>query len=251
MIPLPRLGDYTDGIERINIELSLKNKIRLADELAQFLASPLLGARVAARQRRRGRAQEIVDAKVEEARALVAGVRRTWQDYLDRLDAMFPALQDHSIVASWKRELQAPLGEIFTGLAFAPVMKHVNDIHARVLRSRVFVALHMHAGDGNVHTNIPVNSDDYGMLQEANAAVARIMRLARSLNGVISGEHGIGITKLEYLTDDELAPFARVQAQGRPAGPLQPRQAPARPGAARRTCRTPTRRASRSSATRA
>jgi FAD/FMN-containing dehydrogenase len=45
-----------------------------------------------------------------------------------------------------------------------------------VLRSRVFVALHMHAGDGNVHTNIPVNSDDYGMLQEANAAVAASWR---------------------------------------------------------------------------
>lgn len=41
-------------------------------------------------------------------------------------------------------------------------------IHGRVLKSRVFVALHMHAGDGNVHTNIPVNSDDYGMLQEAH-----------------------------------------------------------------------------------
>ena len=70
----------------------------------------------------------------------------------------------------------------------------------------------MHAGDGNVHTNIPVNSDDYAMLQQANAAVARIMALARSLGGVISGEHGIGITKLEYLTADELAPFAALQA---------------------------------------
>ena len=76
----------------------------------------------------------------------------------------------------------------------------------------------MHAGDGNVHTNIPVNSDDYGMLQEANAAVARIMALARSLGGVISGEHGIGITKLEYLTDDELAPFAQYKTAIDPHG---------------------------------
>ena len=55
----------------------------------------------------------------------------------------------------------------------------------------------MHAGDGNVHTNIPVNSDNYAMLQTAYATVERIMALARSLDGVISGEHGIGITKLE------------------------------------------------------
>jgi FAD/FMN-containing dehydrogenase len=56
----------------------------------------------------------------------------------------------------------------------------------------------MHAGDGNVHTN-PVNSDNYEMLQTANKAVERIMHIARSLDGVISGEHGIGITKLEFL----------------------------------------------------
>jgi Fe-S oxidoreductase len=77
----------------------------------------------------------------------------------------------------------------------------------------------MHAGDGNVHTNLPVNSDDYEMLQTAHQAVSRIMVLARSLDGVISGEHGIGITKLEYLTDAELKPFAdykqRIDPEGR------------------------------------
>ena len=88
-----------------------------------------------------------------------------------------------------------------------------------MLRGRVFVALHMHAGDGNVHTNIPVNSDNYEMLQTAHAAVARIMTLARSLDGVISGEHGIGITKLEFLSDDEIVEFRdykkRVDPEGR------------------------------------
>jgi Fe-S oxidoreductase len=77
----------------------------------------------------------------------------------------------------------------------------------------------MHAGDGNVHTNIPVNSDNYAMLQTAHEAVARIMALARRLDGVISGEHGIGITKLEFLTDAELAGFTdykqRVDPEGR------------------------------------
>ncbi|MFX7878745.1 FAD-linked oxidase C-terminal domain-containing protein, partial [Acinetobacter baumannii] len=68
-------------------------------------------------------------------------------------------------------------------------------------------------------TNIPVNSDNYAMLQTAHEAVARIMVLARSLDGVISGEHGIGITKLEFLTDEELANFEaykrRVDPEGR------------------------------------
>jgi Fe-S oxidoreductase len=87
-----------------------------------------------------------------------------------------------------------------------------------VLKGRVWVALHMHAGDGNVHTNIPVNSDDYEMLQTAHEAVRRIMALARSLDGVISGEHGIGITKLEFLSDEELRPFAEYKRRVDPEG---------------------------------
>ena len=108
---------------------------------------------------------------------------------------------------------------IFSGNAFKPIVEECSAIHKRVLKGRVWAALHMHAGDGNVHTNLPVNSDDYEMLQTAHEAVARIMVLARSLDGVISGEHGIGITKLEFLTDEELQPFtdykARIDPEGR------------------------------------
>src|SRR5947208_8662414 len=56
------------------------------------------------------------------------------------------------------------------------------------------------------------------MLQTAHEAVARIMALARRLDGVISGEHGIGITKLEFLTDDELQGFADYKARIDPEG---------------------------------
>ena len=111
------------------------------------------------------------------------------------------------------------LRQIFNGAAFKLILDECTAIHKKVLRSRVFVALHMHAGDGNVHTNLPVNSDDYDMLQVAHHAVARIMVLARSLNGVISGEHGIGITKLEFLTEDEIKDFRayklRIDPEGR------------------------------------
>ena len=217
VIPLERLGDYSDGVERINIELSIGNKLRLAAELAALFERPdatrLWGPDDEVRP-----PEELVDERFDEARAIVAGARARWQDLLDRIDATFPSLQDHSTVVSWKSELRDPLDDLFDGRAFAPVRAAVAAVHARVLRSRVFVALHMHAGDGNVHTNIPVNSDDYGMLREATDAVARIMALARSLGGVVSGEHGIGITKLEYLTDDELAPFAEYKRRVDPDG---------------------------------
>ena len=132
---------------------------------------------------------------------------------------VFALLQDHTWRASWKAQIRKPFESIFAGTALKPILDECSRIHAEVLRGRVWVALHMHAGDGNVHTNIPVNSDNYEMLQTAHTAVARIMKLARSLNGVISGEHGIGITKLEFLSDDEIAAFTdykrRVDPEGR------------------------------------
>ena len=109
-------------------------------------------------------------------------------------------------------------GKIFNGGALSPIVDELKRIHKQVLRGRVWVALHMHAGDGNVHTNIPVNSDNYEMLQTAHEAVARIMKLARSLDGVISGEHGIGITKLEFLSDDEIRQLHGLQAKVDPEG---------------------------------
>ena len=217
VIPLPRMGEYTEGIERINIELSLRNKLKLCEALEAFFARGQLPL---------GKTDdandipsaELLEDRVQQALALVREVRSLWAGWLRDVDSLFPQLQDHSLRASWKAQIRAPLQGIFTGAAFGPILAECTAIHQRVLKGRVWVALHMHAGDGNVHTNIPVNSDDYEMLQTAHEAVGRIMVLARSLDGVISGEHGIGITKLEFLTDDELRPFAEYKAKVDPEG---------------------------------
>ena len=218
VIPLPRMGEYTDGIDRINIELSLKNKLQVLDGLEAFLSKSALplgkgdeGYEIPT--------AEILGDRVQQALELIEKVRQRWAEWLTRMDVHFPQLQNHSLRASWKEEIRAELRIIFGGLAFEPILNELEAIHKKILRKRVFIALHMHAGDGNVHTNIPVNSDDYEMLQDAHHSVDRIMKLARSLDGVISGEHGIGITKLEYLTEDELKDFRsykkRVDPEGR------------------------------------
>jgi FAD/FMN-containing dehydrogenase/Fe-S oxidoreductase len=217
VIPLPRMAEYTDGIEKINIELSLKNKIALCDALSEFLANGNLPLGKAADADEEASA-ELLAQKLEQAQDLIHNVKSRWTQWLVEVDTLFPQLQDHSLRASWKLELQEPLKNVFSGSAFSLIFGQCVALHQKVLKSRVWVALHMHAGDGNVHTNIPVNSDDYEMLQTAHEAVARIMQLARSLDGVISGEHGIGITKLEYLSDDELAPFAQYKSRVDPAG---------------------------------
>ncbi|MBV2264576.1 MAG: DUF3683 domain-containing protein, partial [Thauera sp.] len=241
VIPLPRMGEYCDGIERINIELSLQNKIELCDRLAEFLQGELpLDVKDEGLDR-----EALISDHRAQALEQVAGVRRRWQWLLDKLDldlaeaepqfaaygiqvgelsnraaspTLFHRLQDYSIRVSWKEELRPLLEQTFDGALFARILARVAEIHREVLRGRVFVALHMHAGDGNVHTNLPVNSDHYEMLQTANRAVDRIMALARSLDGVISGEHGIGITKLDYLTDDEMANFWAYKEKVDPEG---------------------------------
>jgi FAD/FMN-containing dehydrogenase/Fe-S oxidoreductase len=252
VIPLNRMGEYTDGIERINIELSIKNKLQLADELQAYFNAG--GLPITKSDDSTGEGvpyEEILGDRPQQADALLASVSARWTwilanldqrlgDLGERLDehalahlapafltrlaqqpdaTLFDVVQDHTVRVSWKQELRAVLRQIFNGAAYKPILDECTEIHKRVLRSRVFVALHMHAGDGNVHTNLPVNSDDYAMLQDAHKAVERIMKLARSLDGVISGEHGIGITKLEFLTDDEIGEFRaykqRIDPEGR------------------------------------
>ncbi|MBP7573950.1 MAG: DUF3683 domain-containing protein, partial [Rhodoferax sp.] len=182
VIPLPRMAEYTDGIERINIELSLRNKLKLCDELEAFFSkgSLPLGRHDDANEIP---SAELLEDRVGQALALIASIKAEWQGWLDDVDELFLQLQDHSLRASWKTQLRGELKNIFAGGAFAPILEECNAIHKRVLKGRVWVALHMHAGDGNVHTNIPVNSDDYEMLQTAHSAVKRIMALARSLDG--------------------------------------------------------------------
>ena len=230
VIPLPRMGEYTDGIERINVELSLRNKLELVDALAAFFRRGNLPLGRSDDAGELPGAEQLED-RVQQALALLAEVRAVWQHWLDQLDVVqpdehgqpgetcFAMLQDWRWRASWKTQILKPLQSLLAGDAFKPMLDECRRIHQEVLRGRVWVALHMHAGDGNVHTNIPVNSDHYAMLQTAHEAVARVMALAKRLGGVISGEHGIGITKLEFMSDEELAPFAdykrRVDPDGR------------------------------------
>ena len=244
VIPLPRMGEYTNAIERINIELSLANKRKLARALMQAFNDVADKGVLMLNKSDEGESledqQTALDQRLAEARSLLRTAEARWaflsahldsraQDQQDALvghgisfqdiaeskrsSTLGELLQDRTLRVSWKRELRDGFRRLFPGLAYAPVVELLEATHKKVLRSRVFVALHMHAGDGNVHTNLPVNSDDYEMLQEAHAAVARIMQIAKDLDGVISGEHGIGITKMDFLSPEEKKAFADYKQQ--------------------------------------
>jgi len=246
VIPLDRLAEYNDGIERINIELSTANKLKTLNAVLEYLQGdmPELRRLVAGQAPEETESEETVSfmqAKVAAAKTHLKGIKLRWQtliekldepalDYTDLLDdaalaglqpgdTLFRVLQRRAQRISYRQEVERPLKEIFQGLELQGVRRRLDDIHAENRSGRLFVATHMHAGDGNVHTNIPVHSNDYDMLQQADLMVDRVMALAEELGGVISGEHGIGITKFQYLDEATIGAFVdykqRIDPEGR------------------------------------
>lgn len=83
-----------------------------------------------------------------------------------------------------------------------------------------------HAGDGNLHVNFLVQSDDEATRKRLHDAVIELFRLTVSMDGTISGEHGIGITKRPYLPI-EVAPntmelFRRIKSAFDPPNLVNP-----------------------------
>lgn len=83
-----------------------------------------------------------------------------------------------------------------------------------------------HAGDGNLHVNFLAGDDLPTTHTRIHHAVVELFKLTIALDGTISGEHGIGTTKKDYLplevSDSSLELFRRVKRAFDPAGLLNP-----------------------------
>ncbi|MDJ0891124.1 MAG: FAD-linked oxidase C-terminal domain-containing protein [Gammaproteobacteria bacterium] len=83
-----------------------------------------------------------------------------------------------------------------------------------------------HAGNGNIHTNLLVDPDDAGAMERAHRCLTQVFRLVLELQGTLSGEHGVGIEKRDFV-DLEIEPatlrlMQRIKAQFDPNGILNP-----------------------------
>ncbi len=105
---------------------------------------------------------------------------------------------------------------------YAVLEKKILQIIDYMYASRIVVASHMHAGDGNCHVNIPVNSSDHHMLEEAEHVAARVMHTAQDMGGAVSGEHGIGITKIAFLHQDKINDLREFKERVDPRDILNP-----------------------------
>jgi D-lactate dehydrogenase (quinone) len=56
-----------------------------------------------------------------------------------------------------------------------------------------------HAGNGNIHVNLLVNPDDPEEMKRAEACLDEVFSLVLSLNGTLSGEHGVGMAKRPFV----------------------------------------------------
>lgn len=56
-----------------------------------------------------------------------------------------------------------------------------------------------HAGNGNMHTNLLVDPDDAEQMERSEKCLHQVFELVLSLNGTISGEHGVGMEKQAFV----------------------------------------------------
>jgi len=76
------------------------------------------------------------------------------------------------------------------------ILKKLNKLS---IESKIPIICFGHAGDGNIHVNILVSKGIEEEKKQGFEIVKKIFELTVSMGGVISGEHGIGITKKPYI----------------------------------------------------
>ena len=108
----------------------------------------------------------------------------------------------------------------------AEVLKRIAELSAAQGLRTVNV---FHAGDGNLHPLILFDGNRPGELERAEALGAQILELCVEVGGTITGEHGVGMEKIDQMCvqfrSEELAQFYAVKAAFDPKGLLNPGKA--------------------------
>ena len=97
------------------------------------------------------------------------------------------------------------LGPVLTEDVCVP-KKHVPEMLSRIeqigLRYETTIANIAHAGDGNLHPLLITPHDDIPARERAQAAFAEIIDAALELGGTVTGEHGVGLLKMDGLAQE-------------------------------------------------
>jgi glycolate oxidase len=108
----------------------------------------------------------------------------------------------------------------------AKVLQQISELSQQY---RLAVANVFHAGDGNLHPLILFDANQVGELQRAEEFGGKILELCVEVGGTITGEHGVGIEKLNQMciqfNTAELNQFHRIKAAFDHIGLLNPHKA--------------------------
>jgi len=132
-----------------------------------------------------------------------------------------------------RRSISAALMSISPTKINEDIVVPINRIPDMVRRVQEIAAEHNvpivtfgHAGDGNLHVNVMVDKRDEAAMERGHAAVVDVFRATLEMGGSVSGEHGIGLAKRDFLPW-ETGPVAmdvmvRVKNAFDPNGVLNP-----------------------------
>ncbi len=190
VLPLPALAEFARFVDHTNIDEDIYNQQNVINEILAYLQT----------------AEPIEDPDWLEAKMPKADEICT-QALRELKDRDIEAVRAEISI----KKMMTDLLELFRG--YKRISANIKQIIEEVRKRRIIIATHMHAGDGNVHVNIPVFSNDRAMMQRAAETADEVMAKAVALGGVVSGEHGIGITKMKFLDEqlvDELSVYRRA-----------------------------------------
>ncbi len=103
------------------------------------------------------------------------------------------------------------------------VLRKVSEVSERY---GIIIANVFHAGDGNLHPCMLFDGREPGVMERAMAGAAELMEYCVAVGGSLSGEHGIGLEKKQFMplvfTEEDLDAMRRVRAAFAPANRLNP-----------------------------
>lgn len=125
------------------------------------------------------------------------GLAFTWADTADERARLWKARHN----AYWAVKAQHPGQRLISTDCIVPISQLtilISGVKEDILASGLYAAILGHVGDGNFHTLIVTEETEAGR-QQALALDRKIVARALSLGGSSSGEHGVGLGKLEFL----------------------------------------------------
>ncbi len=199
VLPIDSLADFVRFTDETNLAEKKYNQTRVIQDIVDYLntAVPLADP-------------ELLAKKVGRIKDLAYKTRK-------KLDIASRHALERAVLT---KEFYKQVTEGLRG--YSLVLENVEKIYQTTSSRLIVIATHMHAGDGNVHVNIPVLSNDREMMERANMSADKVMAKAVALDGVVSGEHGIGVTKFKYLDPSQLAEFSEYRKKVDPDGLMNP-----------------------------